>query len=334
MNRSALPGLLREAYKLRKSGSESGDIYKRIIEIVKNDAGRYGIKENDSAEFVQEFIFSLLKSFISEDENIVWEQNIEENEESDSNLLIYYYRIIRSTKRIIGSIPIQNEKINLYKAVRDVTNSLVEENILRQLNKGKDIYLYNAKYEEYPGDVFQETVSAPFQTIRNPNGSINREKIKELIVFVFLNSLENKLISLSNLVDSISECTGVGIQGRVYIADHVDERAEGEAVLMLNIKQLVDIWLARIKENLTEREANLYVTVFYFWYGCNYTLTDISAMFNKSISKSTVHNYIKKLIEYMRISEDIFNDEYFKYYSEALLERMKNEYNIYIETKG
>lgn len=349
MKNKDLPTLLRKAYQNRVNGVEDREIYATILMIIETIARNQGIiKNEDLEEFKQECIYALVQSFDSKNKYLVWKNNLKQDKDSDKILKAYFYAIIKSTKRIVYRVWSHKDKCRLHDVVGEITDDMIKNNILNTVRTMDVIFLYKAKHNEPPLEV-QQWVTVPSRVILNPGGTINSDELRKLILDIFNNDLENSRISLSDLVDNISEITGCGNYKKIPIETKEDEQAgytigydklgdedsNYKTDLLTDINNMVDIWVKRIQTDYTEKEAAVYAAIYYLHFRCKYTLIEISNLFNKKVSKSTVDNYIKKLIKTMDISKNIRpDDKDFIYYHEALLDRLHKEYNITIEKEG
>jgi hypothetical protein len=309
---SNIAPLIRQIYYQKKDGRIDEKIAEELIQQLKKMCLAKNYSFDSCDDVVNQSFINLYKSI---DENSFWETVIEENEENDKRIKNYIYKILLSSNNELDKDFRRKETINFNRALSEILKNLVAENILQT----KDSF-YHLTSTQTPEDVDFVDFPSLYFPVRNANGTIDWNRLKELIIIIFNEYLEKYSLSLSNITEIISKITDIGNTSLISIDLSFDSDEDDYSTIQIKdsktnqedistIKSIVNIWIERAEKIFDEEELKLRAVLFLLKYGENYTLEEIKDKLNLAKGKSSIDNYIKQFIKSMRIENEVGIDD-------------------------
>lgn len=337
-----LSNILRKLYSMYLAGDR---IEAKLMNELKNILNRicysrFGLSFNID-ELVQQSIGNLFISFHSavqkKDEVSVWNKCLSKSNDNDKILVTYFYLIINSSKNELTKDFFSNEGNRLYKVVSDICAELCLNDYLDIY--GKDNYCKKNSYNKAPfnGDKILFLFS-----ILNKNGTINNSSLTKLIRKLFDEYLENQYVSLSTLVQIISDITNVGNMTGIskdeeinddgnprLVLEHTNEDFHSRPDIIPEIDQAIERCWKRAEDYFEKDELELRAKIYILRYGCHYTIGETMDFLKTNLKKSSIDNYSKEFIKVIKLENEFTKDEnYLKYMLDAFVLFLNAKYRV------
>lgn len=331
-NKNNIAGLIREIFSNKNTSSETvNELYSQLFGLCFDFLSKLNIirdVENIAEDLRGEVIDKILHSA----GNDFWTDTQIYTVENDKKINSYVYTMVKECYRNLKDNFADGESIILFSAIGEVCKELKDEGFLKRTNDEYYVKFSNSSFVFYNN----EKLILPKSDINLRRGAkgeqLSHEALKEYIRFLF-EELENYCFNLSDLTKVVSQNSNFGHEKKQMDIDDPDNyinlKGSGDENDIIINDRIIECWISKFIKSCKPKQKleNALILVFKF-NGITLEKTSEYLTLKKitDVSKSTIDNRLKNLLEKIGFTEISKNEKEKMNYLMYFLDELKNEF--------